>query len=273
MSEKSFSIATWNVNSVRRRIQGLGWFADESGPDIICLQETKVTDELFPSGEIAAIGYPHQAFTGMKGYNGVAILSKLPLRQIEIMAWGGKAEPRHIYALVDGGGRLGEVEVHSLYVPAGGDIPDPLKNPKFAYKLDFLADLTNWWAARGVQRGKRVLVGDFNVAPLVTDVWSHARLKNVVTHTEIEVQHLAAFQKSARWVDAMRLIHPETKPLFTWWSYRAQDGESANKGRRLDHVWVSPDLADRVSDVTVARETRDWDPPSDHVPVILKLSR
>ncbi|MDD9876669.1 MAG: exodeoxyribonuclease III [Magnetovibrio sp.] len=270
MTAARLSIATWNVNSVRRRMDGLRWLAEEVAPDILCLQETKVADGLFPAAEIAALGYPHQAISGMKAYNGVAVLSKRPLHHVEARSWCGRDDARHIHATIDAGD-AGEVELHSLYVPAGGDVADPLKNPKFAHKLDFLTELTHWWAARGEGAGRRVMVGDFNIAPLASDVWSHERLRNVVTHTEIEIRHLLALQASARWVDAIRLVHPETEPVFTWWSYRAADWQDANKGRRLDHIWVSPDLVGRVDDVRVFREARDWAPPSDHVPVIMTL--
>ena len=267
----SFVIATWNVNSLRRRLQALAWFVDETGPDIICVQETKVIDELFPSQEIAAMGYPYQAFTGMKAYNGVAILSRVPLADREVHSWCGRRDARHISARADTLTDLGTLEVHNLYVPAGGDVADPLKNPKFDHKLTFLTELTHWWAARGPGE-QRVMVGDFNIAPLVNDVWSHERLRRTVTHTEIEIMHLEALRGSARWVDAVRLLHPEDEPVFTWWSYRAADWEDVNKGRRLDHVWVSDDLGPLVTRADVFKDARDWDPPSDHAPVIVGLA-
>ncbi|MEK9755141.1 MAG: exodeoxyribonuclease III [Rhodospirillaceae bacterium] len=273
----SLKIASWNVNSVRRRLGGLAALADERAPDIVCLQETKATDDVFPALEVAALGYPHQAISGIKGYNGVAILSKLPLGQVETHAWCGKADGRHVSAVVAPEGGLPAIEVHSLYVPAGGELPDPARNPKFAQKLRFLAEQANWWAARGPKRERsvpaRVLAGDFNVAPLVADVWSHERLKNVVTHTEIEIAHLAALKRAGGWVDAVRHLLGDEEQLFTWWSYRAADWAEADKGRRLDHVWVSEDLTDAVRTVEVVRDARDWDPPSDHVPVMIELAR
>jgi len=282
----TLSVASWNVNSVRKRLDGLKALADEHAPDVICLQETKVTDDLFPAVDIAAMGYPHQAIHGIKGYNGVAILSKLPLEHIETAAWCGKADGRHIYCRLTpaAGTSAGKaaggpppLEIHSLYVPAGGDVADPLKNPKFAHKLDFITELTHWWAARGPADGRkgtpaRILAGDFNVAPLPTDVWSHERLKNIVTHTEIEITHLDALQRAGGWVDAVRRLIPEDDPVFTWWSYRARDWAEADKGRRLDHIWVSQDLEAALERVDILRHARDWDPPSDHVPVILTLS-
>lgn len=276
----TLSVASWNVNSVRKRLDGLKALAEENGPDVICLQETKVVDDLFPADDIAAMGYPHQAIHGIKGYNGVAILSKLPLEHVETAEWCGKADGRHIYCrLTPAGGRgdgLPPIEVHSLYVPAGGDVPDPLKNPKFAHKLDFITELTHWWTARGpadARKGTpaRILAGDFNVAPLPSDVWSHERLKNIITHTEIEITHLDALRRAGRWIDAVRELIPPDDPVFTWWSYRARDWAEADKGRRLDHIWVSDELQGMLRGVEILRHARDWDPPSDHVPVILTL--
>lgn len=268
----ALSVATWNVNSLRKRLDSLGWFIEARHPDMICLQETKVTDDQFPGLEIAAMGYPHQAFAGMKAYNGVAILSTVPLGEVETRDWCGRYDARHISARAQAGGRLGGLEVHNLYIPAGGDLADPLKNPKFAHKLDFITELTHFWAARGAGSG-RILAGDFNIAPLVNDVWSHERLKRTITHTEIEIEHLDALRRSARWVDAVRHCHPDDQPVFTWWSYRTtEDWEAVNKGRRLDHVWVSEDLAPAVTAAEVFKEARDWDPPSDHAPVIVTLT-
>jgi len=269
----TFSITTWNVNSIRMRLDGLKHLIEAENPDVICLQETKVQDHLFPKDDITSMGYPHQAISGMKGYNGVAILSKVPLIDPEPLHWCEKEDCRHLFAGVNAGDELGELEVHCLYIPAGGDIPDPLKNPKFAHKLAFLDEQAHWWAARGEQGPERVLVGDFNVAPLISDVWSHARLKNVITHTEIEIIALAALQKSGHWVDAMRHLIGEEVPAYTWWSYRAKDWETANKGRRLDHMWVSPGLKSLLKNVSILKEARDWAPPSDHVPVTLCLSQ
>ncbi|MEK9724792.1 MAG: exodeoxyribonuclease III [Rhodospirillaceae bacterium] len=268
---QAFSIASWNVNSLRRRLDALGWFADEVGPDVICLQETKVVDALFPADAVAALGYPHQAFAGIKGYNGVAILSRRPLGAVEVRPWCGRDDARHIQASVDTGTALGTLEVHSVYVPAGGEKPDPLTNAKFAHKLAFLTELAHWWAARG-DGPNRVMAGDFNIAPLVADVWSHERLRNTVTHTEIEIVHLDALRRAARWVDAVRLLHADDVPVFTWWSYRSADWEAANKGRRLDHIWISENLAERAAAASVFTDARDWDPPSDHAPVILTLN-
>jgi len=267
----SFSISTWNVNSIRKRLSGLSALVEEENPDVICLQETKVQDHLFPAQEIADLGYPHQAVSGMKGYNGVAILSKRPLLDPQPLHWCERQDCRHIFAGVETRGAFGEIELHCLYVPAGGDVPDPLKNPKFAHKLGFLGAQSHWWAARGDLTPPRILVGDLNIAPLASDVWSHARLKNVITHTEIEIAALETFRKAGRWVDAVRLLVSDTTEAFTWWSYRAADWETVNKGRRLDHMWISESLVSALTTVSILKEARDWTPPSDHVPLTLRL--
>ncbi len=258
---------------MRKRLDGLSALIEEERPDVICLQETKVQNHQFPATEIADLGYPHQALHGMKSYNGVAILSRHPLIDPTPMDWCERVDCRHIFAGVDTKGPLGDIEIHSLYVPAGGDVADPLKNPKFAHKLEFVDAQTHWWAARGQGDTPRFLLGDFNIAPLQSDVWSHARLKNTITHTEIEIKRLLNMQKAGRWVDVMRWFLKEEDEAFTWWSYRASDWQEVNKGRRLDHIWASQRAAEEVASVRILRDARDWIPPSDHVPVTVRLNK
>jgi exodeoxyribonuclease-3 len=114
---------------------------------------------------------------------------------------------------------------------------------------------------------RSILLGDLNVAPLEHDVWSHKQLLDVVSHTPIECEKLAAAQKAGGWVDVMRTLVPEPTKLYTWWSYRSPDWKNADKGRRLDHIWLAPALADRLSGIKIAKEARGWEQPSDHVPV------
>ena len=158
--------------------------------------------------------------------------------------------------------------MHNLYVPAGGDVPDPGLNPKFAHKLDFLAELRAWFAAIPPERA--ILVGDLNVAPRDDDVWNHKRLLKVVSHTPVEVAAFAAARETGGWVDVTR-AHAPDGPLYSWWSYRAPDWAAADKGRRLDHVWATPDLAERSGGSRIARHVRGWDSPSDHVPVFAEF--
>lgn len=259
-------IATWNINSVRLRIERVAEFSGRFSPDVLCLQETKVHDDSFPEKAARAMGYDHVAFAGMKGYNGVAIFSRLPLENVQRTDWCGKGDARHISAVLPG-----NVEIHNFYVPAGGDIPDPDENIKFRHKLDFLDEMTNWFPKNRSSKDRMVLVGDLNIAPLETDVWSHKQLLKVVSHTPVEVERLSALQGSVDWVDAVRCIIPPEERLYSWWSYRARDWAAADRGRRLDHVWVTPPLKETVRGAEVAREVRGWEQPSDHAPVIVDL--
>ena len=258
-------LVTWNINSLRLRLPLLAEVVATLRPDVLCLQETKVPDPLFPLDACRELGFPHIAHHGMKGYNGVAILSRRPLADIRTPAWCDRADCRHLIATVGG------VEVHCLYVPAGGDVPDPETNPRFAHKLDFLRQLAGWYREAGDSGRPVVLAGDFNVAPLPTDVWSHRQLLKVVSHTPVEVDLLDELQASLGWVDAVRAFVPPEEKLFSWWSYRSPDWAKNDRGRRLDHVWVTPALASALRSALVARECRAWAQPSDHVPVLVEI--
>ncbi len=261
-------IATWNINSLRLRIGLLEQLRDALDPDVICLQETKVPDELFPEAGPAALGYPHVARRGMKGYNGVAILSRFPLA-VDGGApdWCARGDCRHLHVTVDAPG--GPLALHDFYVPAGGDVPDPDLNPKFAHKLAFVDEATAHFRKAGVHR-RTVLVGDLNIAPLPNDVWSHRQLLDIVSHTPPETTRLDAWLATG-FVDAVRHFVPAEEKLFTWWSYRNRDWRLSDRGRRLDHVWVSPDLVPGLARHVVLKEARDWTRTSDHVPVMVEL--
>ncbi|MDE1900174.1 MAG: exodeoxyribonuclease III [Alphaproteobacteria bacterium] len=260
-------IATWNINSVRLRIGLIERLIDEENPDVICLQETKTQDAFFPREALAAKGYRHQHFIGMKSYNGVAILSRQPLSGAGHKNWQGREDCRHAFASLPDG-----TEIHCCYVPAGGDIPDPVANPKFAHKLGFLDECAAWWKKRKSDGKTRILVGDFNVAPMENDVWSHKQMLGVVSHTPVEVEKCAAWQKAGGWHDAVRHFTPADQKLYSWWSYRAQDWDASDRGRRLDHIWVTPDLAPSLKRAAIMRDARGWEPkPSDHVPVIVEV--
>jgi exodeoxyribonuclease-3 len=263
-------ITTWNINSVRLRLPSLARVIKEISPDIICLQETKVRNELFPGKDITALGYPYQAISGMKGYNGVAILSKWPLIKIKTKEWCKRADCRHIYATINGKG-VGPIEIHNFYVPAGGDRPDPIKNIKFAHKLQFLKEVAKWQKSRKKKSAAQILVGDLNIAPLPTDVWSHKQLLKEVSHTPVEKEALEKLQLAGSWTDAVREIIPPDEPLFTWWSYRSKDYKKNNRGRRLDHVWTTRPLNKHVSAIDVFHAARSWERPSDHVPITITL--
>jgi exodeoxyribonuclease-3 len=262
------SVTTWNVNSVRFRIDLVAKFIKAARPDILCLQETKCPDDKFPLKRFRRLGYEHVALNGQKGYHGVVVLSRLPFDSVNIRSFCGKTDCRHISVqLGERAGLRDPLLLHNLYVPAGGDVPDPDVNEKFAHKLAFLDEMRACDDLRPAARERAILLGDLNVAPLEHDVWSHKQLLDVVSHTPIECKKLVAAQISGGWIDMMRAFVPEPTKLYTWWSYRAPDWAAADKGRRLDHVWVSPTLADRVAAIKVAKEARGWKQPSDHVPV------
>jgi exodeoxyribonuclease-3 len=256
-------ICTWNINSLRFREAAVLRLLREEAPDVLCLQETKAPVEKLPLDGFRALGYAHVVSRGEKAYNGVAMLSRLPLQEIPHRDFCARGDARHVAARLPSG-----VVVHNLYVPAGGDLPDPALNPKFAHKLDFLAELRGWFAEARPERA--ILVGDLNVAPREDDVWNHKRLLRIVSHTPVEVEALTAAQGAGGWVDVTRTHQPEGR-LYSWWSYRAPDWQAADKGRRLDHVWATPDLAERSGGSRIARRVRGWEAPSDHVPVFAEF--
>ena len=263
-----FSIATWNINSVRLRMPLVERFLAEYAPDVLCLQETKCPDDLFPRESFHKAGYEHIEISGQKGYHGVATVARRPIAAVERRRFCDNGDCRHLSVNVEAGGR--RILLHNFYVPAGGDEPDPDINPKFRHKLDFVAEMNRVPAEQGEGFGS-VLVGDLNIAPLETDVWSHKQLLNVVSHTPVETTSFEAMRQAGGWVDLMRTHIPPQERLYTWWSYRARDWEASDRGRRLDHVWSSPNLAPVSSGIEVLRFARGWDRPSDHVPVIARF--
>lgn len=260
-------IATWNINSVRLRMPLVEKLAKEHAPDILCLQETKVTDELFPEKMLWELGFKHTLFSGQKSYNGVAILSKVPLKDREVIDdFGGGVHRRHIAATLPDGTRL-----HNFYVPAGGDIPDPDVNPKFADKLRCLSAMTTW--SKDIKPSSKTLIlGDFNIAPHEHDVWSHKQLLGIVSHTPVETEGLLKFKSVSKWIDIAREYTPLEEKLYSWWSYRNQDWKKSNRGRRLDHIWATPGLKDTLVSSHTLRDARDWISPSDHVPVMVEMN-
>ncbi|MEZ5709364.1 MAG: exodeoxyribonuclease III [Blastomonas sp.] len=260
----SVKIASWNINSVRFRLELVQRFLSEEKPDILCLQETKVVNENFPEGPFRQLGYNFQVLNGQPMHHGVAILSRIPIHAEQRHDWQANGEARHVGVQLTGP-KGGTVRLENVYVPAGGDVPDRDLNPKFGQKLDFLTRMTDWSKSC---HDRTIILGDFNIAPLESDVWSHKQLINVVSHTAIEIEHLNALQAAHDWVDIGRKFYPAPQRLYTWWSYRARDWKASDRGRRLDHVWVSPDLADSVISHRVAEDCRSWMKPSDHAPLI-----
>jgi exodeoxyribonuclease-3 len=262
----SLRIVTWNINSLRLRLDNVARLAATLSPDVLCLQETKVQNEHFPLDRLQALGYRDALPHGMKSYNGVAVLSRIGFAGPTTLDWCERQDCRHAVVTLPGG-----IELHNFYVPAGGDLPDPEANPKFAHKLRFLDEMTAWFAAERRPSDRLVLVGDLNIAPLETDVWSHRQLLDVVSHTPVEVARMAGLQKAIGWIDAVRhFISPEER-LYSWWSYRARDWAASDRGRRLDHIWVSPALRPALRRAQVLREARGWSQPSDHVPVMIEI--
>lgn len=260
------TVATWNINSVRLRIDLVAALLEQHRPDVLCLQETKCRDAEFPVAAFKKLGYAHLAINGQKGYHGVAIASRLPFTRIERRGFCDKNDARHLAVGLLAGGR--SLTLHNFYVPAGGDEPDPRINAKFAHKLSFLDEMAAWMSAEGVAAGDAILVGDLNVAPLEHDVWSHKALLKVVSHTPIEVERFGRVIAAGRWLDVLRAHVPAHEKCYTWWSYRSPDWAKADKGRRLDHVWASPSLGDSLAGMTILKEARGWERPSDHVPVL-----
>ncbi|MGE3770411.1 MAG: exodeoxyribonuclease III [Bdellovibrionales bacterium] len=268
-----FTVTTWNINSVRLRLKLVEKLLKAAKPDVLCLQEIKCLDELFPAAALAKLGYKHQHIHGMKGYNGVAILSKVPLRELEVYNRCGKEDRRHISARLPNG-----IELHNVYLPAGGYEPDPKANPKFQHKLDYIDDLARW--GEKLKKRPRILLGDLNVAPLENDVYDHKKMLRVVSHTPVEVKKFANMQAANDWVDTGRHFIAPEKKLYSWWSYHGEDDwEEKDYGRRLDHIWVSKDLKASLSKTTYHKAARGWSfgkgdelvGPSDHAPITLEL--
>ncbi len=252
------TIATWNINSVRLRADLVARFLQEEAPDILCLQETKSPVEKIPFDRFEALGYAHMAARGERGYNGVAILSRLPLEPLPHRDFCRRGDARHVAARLPDGTAL-----HNLYVPAGGDTPDRA-SAKFAHKLDFVAEMAAW---AGEDDPRAILVGDLNIAPLATDVWSHKQMLKVVSHTPEEVDAFEAARAAGGWTDVTRAHIPPEETLFSWWSYRAKDWALSDRGRRLDHVWARG-VASVPGSSRVLKPWRGVEKPSDHVPVL-----
>jgi exodeoxyribonuclease-3 len=258
------SVATWNINSARLRLPIIEKYLAREAPDVLCLQEIKCQEAQFPAKALADLGYVHQAICGQKGYHGVATVSRLPIREVSRHDWQDNGEARHIGVELVGH----DVVIENVYVPAGGDIPDREVNAKFGQKLDFLERMARW--ADALDR-ETLIVGDFNVAPLESDVWSHKQLIKVVSHTPVEVEALQRFREAHGWVDLGREFVAAPQRYYSWWSYRSPDWRKNDRGRRLDHMWASPGLAAQARAHRVLEDARDWEKPSDHVPLVTEF--
>ena len=261
-------IATWNVNSVRTRLeQVLAWLGTEQ-PEVLCLQETKVADELFPLAPFQALGY-EAAISGQKAYNGVAILSRLPIEDVQVgfaallpddpEAPGLGEQKRVISAQIAG------LRVLNLYVPNGSS----LRSEKYAYKLEWLACLKRYLDAQETQGEHLVMVGDFNIALEARDIHDPARLNGGIMASEPERQALQA-ALGERLEDGFRLFEPESGH-WSWWDYRTAGWETG-RGWRIDHIYLDAELRDHALGCTIDAPMRGNPQPSDHAPVIINLA-
>lgn len=256
-------IATWNVNSVKARLTHLLEWLRQTQPDVLLLQETKVTDAGFPVLEIGDLGYTAET-VGQKSYNGVAVLSRQPV-DVRARALpgaegpaGGDSQARYLDAFTQG------VRVISVYVPNG----NPVDSEKFAYKLAFLERLYTQMRHLLASGVPFVLAGDFNVAPEDSDVYDPVGWRNDAL---CRPESRAALRKLMYLglTDGLKAMHPQ--PGFTWWDYRA-GAFNADHGLRIDHLLLSPQSADRLLDAGVDRLPRGWERPSDHTPVWCELA-
>jgi exodeoxyribonuclease-3 len=261
-------IATWNVNSVRTRLDQVRAWLEAEAPEVVCLQETKVADELFPFEAFQALGYT-AAISGQKAYNGVAILSRLPLEDVQVgfapllpqdpQAPGLGEQKRVISARVEG------LRVLNLYVPNGSS----LSSEKYAYKLEWLACLKRYLEAQEASGEPLVMVGDFNIALEARDIHDPARLTGGIMASEPErVALLAALGE--RLEDGFRLFEPGAGH-WSWWDYRTA-GWEMGRGWRIDHVYLDAELRDHALGCTIHAGVRGNLQPSDHAPVTINLA-
>ena len=251
-------LATWNVNSLKVRLPHvLQWLAEHQ-VDVLCLQETKMTDDKFPVAAIEAAGY-QVAFSGQKTYNGVAILSRLPLADVVRNNPRYPDEQQRILAATIAGMR-----VVCAYVPNGQSVD----SDKYVYKLAWLAALRDWLAEEALCHAELAVVGDYNIAPEDRDVHDPAAWVGQVLVSERERAALSGLIGLGL-QDAFRLFEQADKS-FSWWDYR-QLGFRLNKGLRIDHILLSQPLAARCSACVIDRVPRKWEQPSDHAPVIATI--
>jgi exodeoxyribonuclease-3 len=256
-------IATWNVNSVRARLDTVVGWLKEAEPDVACFQEIKTTDDQFPREAFEALGY-NCAVHGQKSYNGVAILSKRPLEDVTPRLPGDDADDhaRYIEAIVPG--KNGTVRVGSIYAPNG----NPIGTDKFTYKLGWHKRLAEHADALLKLEEPVSLMGDYNIIPEPHDVYDP---KAWVNDALFQPESRAALRQIEYlgYTDAYRACHNEPNQ-YTFWDYQAGAWQR-NKGIRIDHIMLSPTAADRLKACEIEKKVRDWDKPSDHVPVWCEL--
>jgi exodeoxyribonuclease III len=253
-------LATWNVNSVTARLPLIQQWLDSARPDVLCLQETKCVDEKFPRQALAELGYAAETL-GQPTYNGVAIISRLPSGDVRRGFSESRfdAQARMITATVGG------VRVVNVYVPNGGFVG----SDKYGFKLEWMRRLRQYFDAE-YEKGEQVLLcGDFNVAPDDDDVHDPDLWRGKILFSEPERRALGEI-KAWGLTDAFRLHNPDVKQ-YSWWDYRAGSFRR-NLGLRIDHIYVSQPLAERLAASWIDKEPRKWERPSDHTPVVAEFN-
>lgn len=255
-------IATWNINGINSRLEHLLKWASAVRPDVICLQETKCVDAKFPVARVRSIGYEHIEIFGEKAYNGVAIISKLPLGEMEKGFPRDKtdAPKRFIAATVAG------IRVVNVYVPHGTQ----LASDKFKFKLAWIERLRKYFDKNFTRDDLVLLCGDLNVAPHEMDVWNVSYWKDRMHFTKPERE---AIQTLKKWgfVDVFRQFNDQPDE-YSWWDTFRESSFTKNRGLRIDHIWTSPALAESCIDCWIDRTPRGWEKPSDHAPVLAEFS-
>jgi exodeoxyribonuclease-3 len=256
-------IATWNVNSIRQRMDSLQAWLKERSPDIVCLQEIKCVDEAFPREPLEALGY-NVAVHGQKTFNGVALLSKFPIDEVKSGLDGGDGDVQARFLEVIVSTKTGVLRVVSLYLPNG----NPTPGEKYNYKLKWMDRLIKFSGERLKLEEPMVLAGDYNVIPTAADArrpeaWTNDAL--FLPRTREKFRALTNLGLT----DAIRAVSDDPG-LYSFWDYQA-GAFAKNDGIRIDHLLLSPQAADRLIDAGIDRHVRSWDKPSDHVPVYVDL--
>ena len=257
-------IATWNVNSVRQRLPHLTRWLTETQPDLVCLQELKCQDDTFPKLEIEALGY-NCAVLGQKTFNGVAVLSRLPLEDVRVGLPGdaNDLQARYLESVVSTPG--GVVRLASIYCPNG----NPLGTEKFPYKLNFMERLIRHAKTLLALEEPLILAGDYNIIPTDLDAKNPDQWRGDAL---AQPESRAAFQTLCHLglTDSIRACAPQQE-LYTFWDYQAGAWQK-NNGIRIDHLLLSPEATARLQRAGIDREVRAWEKPSDHVPAWVELA-
>jgi exodeoxyribonuclease III len=254
-------IATWNINSINSRLEHIVDWCNKNQPDVLCLQETKCVDEKFPHQKLRSIGFEHIAYHGEKAYNGVAIISKHPLSDLQKNFPGNDGSaPKRLIAVT-----INDIRVVNTYVPHGTEFG----SDKFAFKLDWIKRLRNYFDKNFNTDENVLLCGDLNVAPHEMDVWKPSLWKDKMHFTKPERD---AIQNVKRWgfVDVFRQLNDDVRE-YSWWDYFHHSFEK-DRGLRIDHIWTSPPLAELCTDCWIDKEPRALEKPSDHAPVVAEFA-